>query len=203
MEPVPTRPVPNEQLTSLRIAVAAFDKVPRGRLNLDALTEIHRLLLWPNPAAGQLRHGPGVIQLHGVVHRRLPPPDQARRLTSQALRWLDNIASEQHPAPSYREIAAEAVFRLADAHPFADGNGRVARAAGTWILTRGGYGTVVDPGIYFHERVDTCYSALAARQALTSNEPDPAPWQEFFRLVVAACFSVPPSMRSGPWRTCS
>jgi fido (protein-threonine AMPylation protein) len=182
-------------LAQLRLAVAALDAVPRGQLNLEALTAIHRLMLTPAPAAGQLRSGPGVIWLHGQVHRRLPLPEEARRLASEALAWLDDVAGGQHPVSCSRQIAAEAVFRLTEAHPFIDGNGRIARAAGAWILIRGGYGLAVDPGTFFHLRTDMCYSALAARQAPGPEGADPAPWQEFFHLVVASCFSVPPSLR--------
>lgn len=36
-------------------------------------------------------------------------------------------------------MAAEAVASLTKSHPFADGNGRVARALATWLLLRSGF----------------------------------------------------------------
>lgn len=75
----------------------------------------------------------------GVVTYRTPPTAAARSQTSSYLRdlaaELQQSGSVRHPAV----LAAEAVACLTKSHPFADGNGRVARALATWLLLRSGF----------------------------------------------------------------
>ena len=63
-----------------------------------------------------------------------PTPAQAPKMTKELLAWLKE-QKDEHP------VIVSALFhhQLVTIHPFADGNGRVARAAANWILYRSGF----------------------------------------------------------------
>lgn len=67
-----------------------------------------------------------------------PGPEEARPLTRGLLAWLASPeASGLHPVI----VSAAAHHRLVSIHPFADGNGRAARALGVWLLCSRGFDT--------------------------------------------------------------
>ncbi len=67
-----------------------------------------------------------------------PGPEQARELTREMLAWVDGPeAARLHPVM----VNAAAHHQLASIHPFADGNGRAARALGVWLLYTRGFDT--------------------------------------------------------------
>ena len=64
-----------------------------------------------------------------------PPPDQVPGKMKQLITWYNNHRALDHPV----ELAATIHTRLAQIHPFTDGNGRVARLVLNWILLKSGY----------------------------------------------------------------
>jgi len=163
--------------------------VPRGQLDIGVLTTLHRLLVpATNPGRGSVRDQPTVIWLNGVVIQTLPTAEEALTMVAGALQALEAAitsgAAEAKPVITSSEI----VFRLLQAHPFMDGNGRLARAVGNWVLQAGGYSVVADPQRYCRKRKATYYESLAIRQGVPPHTPDPVPWNVFFAEVVADCY---------------
>jgi Fic family protein len=97
---------------------------------------------------------------------------------------LANPRDIVHPAA----LAADAIARFTDLHPFADGNGRVARAIATWLLIRAGYrpNPHLTLGAFFRLHQREHY------RALRHHELDPWSWHQFFFDAALTCF-VPPS----------
>jgi fido (protein-threonine AMPylation protein) len=168
-----------------------LEDTPRGELGLQALVGLHKLLLArSHPYWGVLRTGPGVIRLGGVVCRHLPDPSIARDMATEALQRLDAELDRGTPMDTM-SVASEICFRLLDAHPFVDGNGRVARAVATWLLERDGFRLVGDSRMYCRDRKRACYAALAMGQGLPSYTADPQPWRAFFASMAESCFRPP------------
>jgi fido (protein-threonine AMPylation protein) len=160
---------------ALRLGVRLLDREP---LDLRALIAVHRRLLpSAHPYRGRFRDRGAVIRLGGRVHWRPPPPNEARRQTEDVLGWLRREGRRP-------ELAGEAMARLTAAHPFLDGNGRVALTVATWLLEGGGFSLRADPIRYCRERKPELYSALAA-----NDRAPPAPeWERFFAQLVDVCF---------------
>lgn len=65
-------------------------------------------------------------------------PEQAKALTQQLVAWINGAgAARLHPVI----VGAVAHHRLVSIHPFADGNGRISRALGVWLLYTRGFDT--------------------------------------------------------------
>jgi Fic family protein len=174
---------PGAQHAALLRCIRLLDQVPPGGLTTDVLLALHRLVLPPaHPDRGRLRDGPVVIRLEGKVHRRPPAPEEAVRMT-RAL--LDDLAAPlQRPldAAAAARLAGEAWFWLTEAHPFRDGNGRVARALATWLLVRHGHALLMDPSAYCQRHKRASYEAH--NRFLT----EPEAWWVFFDAMTAHCF---------------
>lgn len=169
-------------------AVALINAVPSGKLDLKVLVALNRLLVPATHAyRGQLRQCAGLIQLGDIIYRRLPGPVEAQGLAVEALNWLDEWLRRESASIAAVPLAAETLFLLMNAHPFMDGNGRVARAVATWIMLRSGYELKADPGAYMRERKHACYSAIALRQGLRGPW-DPLPWNSFFDGLALDCY---------------
>jgi Fic/DOC family len=165
------------------------DALRASRLSLETLARVHEIVTSPGTArAGQLRQGPAVIRWSGVITYRAPPVAAAR---SQAGGYLRELATElqdrtavRHPATR----AAETVAALTSSHPFADGNGRTARAVATWLLLRSGFqqragGTL---GTFLDAHLDEHYRTLRNCQA------SPWGWHQLFYDAVLATFERRP-----------
>lgn len=121
---------------ALRKSVAMIDQdATNSSLSFGTLCEVHRLLAPDAPQAGCLRSAPATVRLGDVPFYRAPNPSIAQVQVTKLLEWLRSTSSTVHPLPR----AAEAWARFSRAHPFTDGNGRVARALATWVLTASGY----------------------------------------------------------------
>lgn len=72
-----------------------------------------------------------IVDSRGVTVYTPPSPIRVPELTQGLLKWLNSTESKDlHPIIS----SAIAHHRLVSIHPFSDGNGRVARALGVWVL---------------------------------------------------------------------
>jgi hypothetical protein len=166
------------------------DALRASRLSLETLAHVHEVTVGPATArAGQLRQTPAVIRWCGAITYRAPPVAAAR---SQARGYLRDLAAElqgddsaRHPAA----LAANAVASLTTSHPFADGNGRVARALATWLLLRSGFQRCAEDTLstFLDAHLDEHYSTL--RNLSVS----PWGWHQLFYDAVLATFERPPA----------
>lgn len=118
-----------------------------GRPAPDTVTEpvllrLHRLLtqgILPAEQAGRYKTRPNrVVDHRGRTLYTPPPPAHARPQTRALADWINSPAARAlHPAL----VSGVAHHRLVSIHPFADGNGRLARALGVWILYTRGFDT--------------------------------------------------------------
>jgi Fic family protein len=157
-------------------------------LTLDVLLALHTILLPPsNPARGRFRDAPIQVRFNGVTHWVPPDATEAAARTTVTLERINGVVAAGERGDSMKAAAAVALWEITDLHPFADGNGRVARSVAAWMLTRGGYALLMDPGRYCHERRAEYF------RALDSKVLDPAPWRAFFDGLVAWCFRRVPA----------
>jgi fido (protein-threonine AMPylation protein) len=177
---------------ALRLALAELDGIGPEQLDLNALVTIHRILLSPtHPYAGQLRSGEAFIRIRGRVPKPLPDAGCAELLAIAALEWLKSELGSARNARDSVRIAADAMYLLVKAHPFLDGNGRVARAIAAWVLYRGRYEVAADPSKYFRDRAVECHEAISAREGSTGKVSDPEVWYRFFSHAVRIYFRPP------------
>jgi len=103
---------------------------------------------------GQYKVEPNhVVRLDGKIHHYCEPikvPEEMERL----LRFYEEKKSERHPV----ELAAEMHYGLVQIHPFADGNGRLARLLMNLILMHNSY----PPAVIRNEKRQEYYQALIA-----------------------------------------
>jgi fido (protein-threonine AMPylation protein) len=105
--------------------------------------------------------------------------------------WLSQTRMEVGGTLKSSYVASEIVYLLLHAHPFADGNGRVARAMGTWVLLREGYELSSDVRLFCHERRERYFEAVSAREESPHRSE---PWTQFFEELVGHCFTLAPPL---------
>ncbi|WP_099468953.1 Fic family protein [Konateibacter massiliensis] len=110
--------------------------------------------------AGKLRTAPR--QIAGTRYLP-PPPEELEHLMEHLADQLDSSKYSLHPL----ELAALSHKRLLDIHPFAHGNGRVARLLMNLILVNTGYGVTLIPLSLRDEYI----SALATSRKLYNPDP--------------------------------
>jgi Fic family protein len=128
-----------------------------------------------------------VVRLRGQIHYRPPDAGVAEAETAALLAWLTSALKSDADTAFPVELAADFIGRLTSAHPFRDGNGRVARTVATWIIATCGYGAVrsSDLRTYFYVRAADYYDALARYQ----KDAEAGRWRAFFAEAVSACLS--------------
>ena len=108
----------------------------RTTLGERELLKMHSLLMAGLlPRTGYKDKQNRVVDHLGRTVYTPPGPEQARRLTRELLAWT--AATDLHTVI----VSAVAHHRLVSIHPFSDGNGRAARAYGTWVLHARGFDT--------------------------------------------------------------
>ncbi|MBZ0267570.1 Fic family protein [bacterium] len=112
----------------------------REPLSISLLTRMHGRIFgdaWPE-GAGQLRRS--AVAISGMAHD--PPPASAveellhQRFASinEAIAEIGSVTPETFDR--VLRLSAEAHYVVAGVHPFEDGNGRIARAVGDFLLLR-------------------------------------------------------------------
>lgn len=168
-------------------SLGLLDREPE--LTLDSMLALHRAVLPPtHPYRGRFRDTPIQIRFNGVTHWCPPPAPIAIERTAEALERVNGAIASGCRGPAMREAAGRALWEITDLHPFADGNGRVARSVASWMLTRGGHALLMDPGIYCHQRQADYFRALDSKRL------DPTPWSRFFAELVGYCFREAPRL---------
>lgn len=106
------------------------------RITEDHIFQLHKIL-----GEGAVDEGPvgeyRKVDVRAGLHVG-PPWDEIPKHTRNFLKWL-NTSAKELPA-----VFSSAILhlRLAEIHPFRDGNGRVARIMATWELYRRGFDTL-------------------------------------------------------------
>lgn len=113
-----------------------------GPIREPDLLRLHRLLVQgvlPQEQAGRYKTRPNrVVDHRGRAIYTPPPPGAAGPLTRDLLAWLNSDrAAALHPVL----VSSVAHHRLVSIHPCSDGNGRLARALGVWLLYARGFDT--------------------------------------------------------------
>ncbi len=121
-----------------------------------------------------------VVNISGGVIYTPPAAAKVPGLMVEFADWINDEAALNLPVISSGIIH----YRFVEIHPFADGNGRVARALGTWELLRRKFDTLhifaIDDIIYEHKK--SYYSALNSVQ---KENGDLTLWLEFYLEIVA------------------
>ena len=159
-----------------------------SQLSLEVLARVHEIAVGASDArAGQLRQTPAVIRWCRVITYRAPPVAAARSQTRSYLRDLAAELQEDDAARHPAALAAEAVTSITTSHPFADGNGRVARALATWLLLRSGFQRRADGTLstFLDAHLDEHYGALR------NFHVSPWGWHQLFYDAVLATFERP------------
>lgn len=106
------------------------------------LLKLHKLLTQKTIAdeqSGHYKPRPNRVVDHmGRTIYTPPGPKDARPLTRALLAWVNSAEAGRLSSVVVNAIAHH---RLVSIHPFADGNGRTARALGVWLLYTRGYDT--------------------------------------------------------------
>jgi Fic family protein len=107
------------------------------------ILRLHALLttkLLPDKAVGAYKTVPNRVVDHRGKPVYIPPgPKEVSGLTRDLLAWLNSDAAFRLHAVIASAIAHH---RLVSIHPVSDGNGRLARALGVWVLCSRGFDTL-------------------------------------------------------------
>ena len=118
----------------------------RSMPNQQKLLTLHKMMtqgLLPLSRCGRYRDVQNyIVNARGKVIFTPPPPTKVKQGVDQLFLWLKEN-SQEHP------IIRSAIFHheFVGIHPFADGNGRVARAFSQWILFQAGYDSIWTLGL--------------------------------------------------------
>jgi Fic family protein len=134
---------------------------------------------------GAWRDGIAVVRdrITGTVFHTAPPPEEVEERMRGLCSWIAD--KEQRPETySPAVIAGVAHYGITDIHPFADGNGRVARLTAAALLLRHRLlpGRLFSFERYYAEDREAYYDALRSvrRNTLNMNE-----WLEYFLAGLA------------------
>lgn len=106
------------------------------------LLHLHKLLTQktlPPDQSGRYKTRPNrIVDAKGRTVYTPPAPNHAPSLTRDMISWINSPPSEKLDPVI---VSAIAHHRLVSIHPFADGNGRISRALGVWLLYTRGFDT--------------------------------------------------------------
>ncbi len=123
-------------------AMRWIEKHARSRISEKAVLSLHKMLtqnLLPDKKCGKYKEKQNyVMNEKGFKIYTPPSPKQSPKLTKDLLNWLNSKETS-----NLHVVLAGAILhhRLVSIHPFSDGNGRLTRAMGTWLLFQKGFDT--------------------------------------------------------------
>jgi Fic family protein len=133
---------------------------------------------------GAWRDGAAVVVDHltGQIMHRAPPPADVPGLTDEVFSWLAARLDSGSEPPFV--LAGVLHYAVADVHPFADGNGRVARLVQTALLMKTGVlpGRMFSFESYYAKDTAAYHDALRSVRRSTLNMEA---WLEYFLLGLA------------------
>jgi len=121
-----------KEIQEVKNAYLAYEEIPNiNPTSISNLKRIHSILTHETiEESGDFRKGnEGVFSGDKCIFVA-PPPDMAKPLISSLLSWLETNKDTIHPLI----LAAVFHYEFVFIHPFADGNGRIARLWHTVIL---------------------------------------------------------------------
>ncbi|MDD2822510.1 MAG: Fic family protein [Candidatus Daviesbacteria bacterium] len=161
-------------------------------VTLETILQIHKLTtdkILPEEKSGRLRDKQVVIKntQTGQVSYTPPPAAEVPYLLEDLINWINSEeAKEVHPVLK----AGIVHYELARIHPFADGNGRTARAVATLVMFLDNYDIrkFFSFEEYFDENPMDYYLTLQAvsnQLVIDTHERDLTPWLDYFVEGVA------------------
>src|SRR4051812_38373018 len=170
---------------SARAAFRLLNATPIAAWSRETICSVHRrLLAHASVFGGILRDGSAFIRRDGEIKSEFPPGNQARLLLDTALHQFKELVACGDADMSPIAAASDLVFSLLHAHAFLDGNGRVARLFGTWVLTRAGYRQTFNLRSYCHANIERHFRAVSERERTGKCDE----WRSFFSSMVTHCF---------------
>lgn len=168
----------------------ALDYIEKRRygnpdISIKDILELHRIItdrLLNKSRNGKIRKNPVYIenQNHEIVYTAIEP-EKVEKALNDLLAWIESSQFQIHPVI----IAAIIHFRTAAIHPFADGNGRTARALTSLFLALSQYdcgGSLELDSFYATDR-KAYYSVLElvnGKDYNSSEKADLTSWLEYF-----------------------
>lgn len=129
---------------------------------------------------GEWRDGRAVIvdRVSGTVFHEAPPATEVSRRISGLCDWVRNAEERREEYPP-SVIAGVVHYHITDIHPFADGNGRMARLLSTALLMRYDQvpGQIFSFEEYYAEDREAYYDALRSVRRNTLNMEE---WLRYF-----------------------
>ncbi|MBR2709079.1 Fic family protein [Candidatus Saccharibacteria bacterium] len=186
------KPLTREEYAEIEVqnyknALDYIDKRRHGDsdITLEDILELHRIItdkLLNKTRNGKIRKNPVYIenQDHEILYIAVEPEKVENELRD-LLKWVKDSQFVIHPVI----VASIIHFRIAAIHPFADGNGRTARAATTLYLALNQWdcnGSLALDSYYASDRKEY-YSVLQlvnGKNYTTSKKADLTPWIEYF-----------------------
>lgn len=175
------------EVQNYKRALDYIDKRRHGsaEITLEDVLELHRIItdrLLDKTRNGKFRHNPVYIEDQGrnVIYTAVSA-DEVPDAVAELLNFVRASQYSIHPVI----IASIIHFRLAAIHPFADGNGRTARALTSLHLALSQYdcdGSLVLDSYYASDR-KAYYAILQLVNGKTyahSAKSDLTPWMEYF-----------------------
>ena len=175
------------EVKNYKNALDYIDKRRHGsaEITLDDIFELHRIItdrLLDKTRSGRIRKNPVYIEneRHDILYTAVESEKIESELT-ELIDWIRESHFNIHPVI----IAGVIHFRMAAIHPFADGNGRTARALTSLFLALNQYdsnGSLVLDSYYAEDR-KAYYSVLQLVNGKTYNtslKSDLTPWLEYF-----------------------
>jgi len=178
----------------------AIDEIVRTRgaeaLSVPFILHVHRQLFrHVDGDGGHLKvHQNLIVSYEGGRRTTLfepPPPEQTEFMLTELVHRYEDARKRQAAHPLV--LLAAFILDFLAIHPFADGNGRVARILTTHLLLREGYGVPlyvsVEQRIY--ETKNSYYDALhASQQGWLEARHSPWPWVEYLATVLSEAYDV-------------
>ena len=123
-----------KEILEVKNAFNAYEKISEiDPSNIDHLKKIHAIMTHLTvEESGEFRRGNEGVFSGGRCIFMAPPPGRVNELMQDLLSWVRNSAGKVHPLI----VAAVFHYEFVFIHPFADGNGRMARLWHTVILSR-------------------------------------------------------------------
>ncbi|MCX5750529.1 MAG: Fic family protein [Candidatus Saganbacteria bacterium] len=131
-----------KEITNYLKALCWIEKHSQSQITESALFLLHKMLmqeLLPNQKTGSYKTKQNYVVNENRIRIYTPPtPKQTPKLMHELLEWLNSSKTK-----ILHGVIVGAIFhhRFVSIHPFSDGNGRVARAVGAWIIYQWGIDT--------------------------------------------------------------
>jgi len=177
-----------QEVLNYRNVLKFIEEYDKKDISAEMIKHIHELTvhrILPDDAVGVFRKTQVVVKNSqtGEITFRPPPAIEVPFLITSFLQWLNETSPDELHVVLKAGIAHYETVRI---HPFLDGNGRVARAVATMVLTKAGYD--IKRFFSLEEHYDkepvAYYDSLQQVGKLQGNV---TPWIEYFTRVW--CFS--------------